>query len=215
MGLQEDMNKAAQEGSVSRLEQLAARGADVNALQDGYTPLVWAAARNHPAAVRWLLDHGAKPDLRSPDNRWTPLMSAAKGNYGEVARMLIEAGADPMLESKDGQSALRFARDGMNKGLIALFTETPDEVVFTDKVYDRVVQEVYSFKRKERFTFIRKEEFGDIEAVQRDSFSDLRDLPQLRAAFEIHRKRGGKTTEEEIFDNSLPKAKLRQPGATP
>lgn len=215
MGLQEDMNKAAQDGSVARLEQLVARGADVNGFSNGYTPIVWAASGNHPAAVRWLLEHGAQPDRRDTNNGWTALMSAASGGYTEAARLLLDAGADGNLQDKDGRSPVRLARDKGHKLMLAMLTETPDEVVFTDKVYDRVVQEVYSFKRKERFTFIRKEEFGDIEAVQRDSFADLRDLPQLRAAFEIHRKRGGKTTEEEIFDNSLPKAKLRQPGATP
>jgi len=82
-------------------------------------------------------------------------------------------------------------------------------VVFTDRVYDRVVQEIYNFRRKERFTFIRKEELGDVEAVQRESFADIADKSALRKAFDEHRKRGGKLDESDVFTDMLPKAKQK------
>lgn len=54
----------------------------------------------------------------------------------------------------------------------------------------------------------RKSTGGDVEAMQRDSFSSLDDLSGLRRAFAEHKKRGGKMDEAEVFSGSLQKMKL-------
>lgn len=208
----ERLKDFAQKGDIAALKSAIGQGADINNLETGYTPLVWAVVGNQPDTVRWLLDNGATPDARASEKGWTPLMSAVSGQHLDIARMLMDAGASPAIFNKDGpegKNALQLAREKGNKALLTMLSMTPDEVVFTDTVYDRVVQEVYSFKRKERFTFVRKEEFGDVEAVTRESFADI-DKSALRKAFGEHKKRGGKLEESEVFSDMLPKQKAQK-----
>ena len=53
---------AARTGNPETLLLLIERGANVNAAENlrGTTPLMWAAAYEHPAAVNVLLEHGAE-----------------------------------------------------------------------------------------------------------------------------------------------------------
>ena len=52
---------AARTGDVATMQSLLDRGADPNAKESlrGTTPLMWAAAQKHPAAVKLLVEHGA------------------------------------------------------------------------------------------------------------------------------------------------------------
>ena len=67
-------------GDVARLAELAEAGSlDVNAISDEQPPVaLLVAAVNHrqQEAVRWLLDHGANPDISTPDG--TPLLEMAQ-----------------------------------------------------------------------------------------------------------------------------------------
>jgi ankyrin repeat protein len=58
---------AARTGRTDALKVLVAKGANVNAQESrrGETPLVWAAAQGHAAAVRLLIELGADVNLRS------------------------------------------------------------------------------------------------------------------------------------------------------
>ena len=52
---------------IPMMELLAAHGADVNALWHGHFPIIFAPCESwDPAALRWLLDHGANPNCRDP-----------------------------------------------------------------------------------------------------------------------------------------------------
>lgn len=90
---------AAQSGDVDALRQrLDARPDLINALAGrGFpkaTALHLAAFRNHPAAVRLLIERGADLDAREfPDNA-APLHFAAMYADLETIRLLVEAGAD-------------------------------------------------------------------------------------------------------------------------
>lgn len=203
---------AAKLGDVQRMTQLVAAGARINADVE-HSALVWAANEGHLEAARWLLDNGSDVDPRAPD-KWTPLMSAAsKGNLS-IVQLLIDRGANPQRKYTDGKTAIDKARDNNRADIVAVLKNTPDEVSYFDTVSDRVVQEVYSFKRRERFTFIRKSENGDVEAVQRESFFALDDKSGLRRAFDEHVKRGGKLSEEDVFGDVMtkPRKKLPSPG---
>jgi len=50
---------------IPMMELLVSHGADVNALWHGHFPIIFAACESlDPAALKWLLDHGANPNYR-------------------------------------------------------------------------------------------------------------------------------------------------------
>ncbi len=60
--------RAALNGSrISMMELLVSHGADVNALWHGHFPIIFASCEAlDPAALKWLLDHGAHPNCHAP-----------------------------------------------------------------------------------------------------------------------------------------------------
>ena len=52
---------------IPMMELLMSHGADVNALWHGHFPIIFAPCESmDPAALQWLLDHGANPNCRDP-----------------------------------------------------------------------------------------------------------------------------------------------------
>jgi len=52
---------------IPMMELLASHGADLNALWHGHFPILFAPCESwDPAALKWLLDHGANPNCRDP-----------------------------------------------------------------------------------------------------------------------------------------------------
>ena len=59
------MRAALNEYRIPMMELLVSHGADVNALWHGHFPILFAACESmDPAALKWLLDHGANPNCR-------------------------------------------------------------------------------------------------------------------------------------------------------
>jgi hypothetical protein len=105
---------AARRGHVEVIEALLAAGADPDRRDDTgnrWTPLVHAVHKHQNAAVRALLDGGAKVD-ETMGCRATALMFAAAYGNAEVVRELLARGADPYLEACDGATALANAAGG-------------------------------------------------------------------------------------------------------
>ena len=61
------MRAALQGRRIPMMELLVSYGADVNALWHGHFPIIFAPCESlDPAALKWLLDHGANPNCRDP-----------------------------------------------------------------------------------------------------------------------------------------------------
>ncbi|XP_077116233.1 ankyrin repeat domain-containing protein 35 isoform X1 [Ranitomeya variabilis] len=75
---------------------------------DGRTPLMIAAQRNHPTVCSLLLDRGARVDLCDRDRKTALLLACEKGNI-QAAETLITRGADPTLHDSKGCDALHYA----------------------------------------------------------------------------------------------------------
>lgn len=85
---------------ISMMELLVARGADVNALWNGYYPIVFAPCETvEPLPLRWLLEHGANPNCADPQRKYPgTALDFVIGTYGRSAHLatcidiLLQAG---------------------------------------------------------------------------------------------------------------------------
>ena len=111
------------------LELLLRHGVDLNLTGDwGNTPLYfllryWDVARQERvlAGLRWLLDHGADPDVRCGRERESSLhVAARRGQSPDIVRLLLDHGADVRARRGDGRSAWLLARRGGLDELAAL-----------------------------------------------------------------------------------------------
>ncbi len=108
-----EIANAARAGDVTAVRQLAAHGADPNAIagQNNWTPLLHAIHKHQNASVAALIDVGADPNRGSSDGT-TPLMMAAGYGYDDTVQLLLRRGANPALKSPGGETALDWALAG-------------------------------------------------------------------------------------------------------
>jgi len=199
---------AAESGNAAAVRSLLEAQADPNfRATTGETPLIKAAAQGDIAVIRLLLDAGAAVDGRS-DAGSTPLMFAAHRGQSAAIGLLLEYGADRRIRNQKGMTAEDYARGNSHSEALNVLTSNPEQVSFTHKLGTRVMEEIFDFTLRERITLLHAAGDGKVEAILRDPFSQLDETSNLRRAFNIHRQRGGKTEEDEIFARALPKRRL-------
>ena len=90
---QNELHRAAINGTVDRVQQLIIEGAEVN-VADGErrTALHWAAKERHGDIVKMLLGAGAQVNVTDWLGR-TALHRAAEKGHGDIVKMLLGAGA--------------------------------------------------------------------------------------------------------------------------
>ena len=109
VGCQTSLQKAAENGQTRRVEQIIARGADVNALDaEGRTALDRAAANDRVEIVQSLLNHGANPNQANRDGM-TPLHLAAREGRSASASALLARGAEVNGLDSEGWTPLMYA----------------------------------------------------------------------------------------------------------
>jgi len=95
-------------GNMTEVVSLLERGADVNALGRGLSPLMLSARNGRLDLVRLLLDWGA--DANTPDKDGTnALMHAAQVGSLDLATLLLDRRADVNARDEGGFSALMYA----------------------------------------------------------------------------------------------------------
>jgi ankyrin repeat protein len=85
---------------IPMMELLVSRGADVNALWNGYYPIIFAPCETvDPLALKWLLEHGADPNRMDSRQKYPgTALDFVIGTYsrseqlGECMNILVEAG---------------------------------------------------------------------------------------------------------------------------
>lgn len=99
-------------GHTETAQLLLEAGAPVN--HSGWTPLIYAAARNRTDIARLLIAKGAELNAAA-ENGTTALMMAAREGHLQILLLLLEHGANPKYISPFGHSALSLARDRDHK----------------------------------------------------------------------------------------------------
>jgi hypothetical protein len=92
-------------GDIAALELLHSFGLDVNGIAGGVPPLVYMMMwTTDPSGPRWLIEHGADPNLAWGDGGEGPLHVAARRWDVAMAELLVSHGADPMRRSAEGRT---------------------------------------------------------------------------------------------------------------
>ena len=106
---QTSLQKAAANGQTKRVEQIIAKGANVNTVDsEGWLALSRAAANDRVEVIQTLLNHGANPNMAN-SNGWTPLHAAAREGRSAAASALLARGAQVNIVTPDGWTPLMFA----------------------------------------------------------------------------------------------------------
>lgn len=94
--------EAIEKGNLDQLDKSLEKGADVNAVgRDGMTPLFWAISKQAIDSFRFLLEHGADPNIvvELPASFQEPeagaMEIAARLENPQYLRLLLEHGGDP------------------------------------------------------------------------------------------------------------------------
>jgi len=102
---------AALEGDLAKVQDLIAKGADVNARNRfGGTALMLAASQRDTAIVEALLAKGADIDAKQQEGT-TALSAAVQARQVAIAQILLSRGADPNAKSLLGSQVLQAAAD--------------------------------------------------------------------------------------------------------
>lgn len=96
-----------------RPRQLESDGkGDVQGMESGYSPLIYASRGGYVDVVEYLLKAGANPNKKTVGMESTALHRAAGQGHPEVVRTLLKWGADACARDCDGQTALHKAGKG-------------------------------------------------------------------------------------------------------
>ncbi len=113
------------DGHYDIAELLLEAGIDIH--DEGDDVLGHFAAHGDAKAVRWLLEHGANPNVKSEEGR-TPLHLAAERNTGiKVIKLLFDHGADMNATTVDGHTPLYLSKQN-NKRRVTEYLENEDAV---------------------------------------------------------------------------------------
>lgn len=97
---------AAGMGNLPALELLHRFGVNVNGIPGGVPPLryIMTWARGRAEGVRWLLEHGADPNLAWSEHGDAPLHVAAQRSNVDIVQLLVSHGADIHQRRSDGRT---------------------------------------------------------------------------------------------------------------
>jgi hypothetical protein len=106
-------------GDAAKVQALLKPGVDINALDGKYgcTPLAAAANNGQAETARFLLEHGADPNIRDTKGM-APIMHAITAGNAAVVEALLAHGADPDAWHEGGVTPLMLAA---GQGDLAIF----------------------------------------------------------------------------------------------
>jgi ankyrin repeat protein len=128
-----DLMSAALEGDIAKVQDLLAKGADVNAQNRfGGTALMLAASQGDTAIVEALLAKGADVNAKSNEG-WTALTDAILAGQVAIAQILLDRGVDPNAKSLFGSQVLQTAAERGQETIVRALLDKGADVNAKDK----------------------------------------------------------------------------------
>ncbi len=116
-----DLITVAISGDTATVEELLAKGADVNANDaEGRIALLEAAREGHADTVQVLLAKGAEVNMKNECCGDTALLWAAGKGQTKIVKILLDAGADVNMKNNGGHTALMMATEHDHNEVIEL-----------------------------------------------------------------------------------------------
>ena len=115
-----ELRRAAMDGDVAGIRRLLAEGADVDGVSEGrsgWTPLHDACFEGRIESVKALLEGGADVN-RADKDFYRPINLAASAAHWDVVRLLLEHGADVTASDALGKTALDYAKEQGEAGMV-------------------------------------------------------------------------------------------------
>ncbi|KAF6734997.1 Ankyrin repeat family A protein 2 [Oryzias melastigma] len=91
--------------------------------EEGFTPLMWAAAHGQIAVVEFLLQNGADPHLLAKGRESALSLACSKG-YTDIVKMLIDCGVDVNEYDWNGGTPLLYAVHGNHVRCVEILLES-------------------------------------------------------------------------------------------
>ncbi|XP_069606618.1 ankyrin repeat family A protein 2 [Ranitomeya imitator] len=104
--------------------------------EEGFTPLMWAAAHGQIAVVEFLLQNGADPQVLGKGRESALSLACSKG-YTDIVKMLVECGVDVNEYDWNGGTPLLYAVHGNHVKCVKILLENgADPTIETDSGYN-------------------------------------------------------------------------------
>lgn len=181
------------EGNIPLMELFYLRGADLQRTNRfGETALMLAAWKNRKEALRWLLDHGARPNRGEGDARaWTALHYATFAGHAELVDSLLASGADINARSTNGSTVIMMAaREGHAALAKHLLEAGANPALKNDFDEDAVAWAMRQGNYDIAKSFTSAENFAELarQAAEKPQPPPVRSLPAPDAIDELLRK---------------------------
>ncbi|KAM6303893.1 ankyrin repeat family A protein 2 isoform 1-T2 [Podargus strigoides] len=104
--------------------------------EEGFTPLMWAAAHGQIAVVEFLLQNGADPQILGKGRESALSLACSKG-YTDIVKMLLDCGVDVNEYDWNGGTPLLYAVYGNHVKCVKILLESgADPTIETDAGYN-------------------------------------------------------------------------------
>uniref|UniRef100_A0A8V0YAZ5 Ankyrin repeat family A member 2 n=1 Tax=Gallus gallus TaxID=9031 RepID=A0A8V0YAZ5_CHICK len=104
--------------------------------EEGFTPLMWAAAHGQIAVVEFLLQNGADPQILGKGRESALSLACSKG-YTDIVKMLLDCGVDVNEYDWNGGTPLLYAVHGNHVKCVKILLESgADPTIETDAGYN-------------------------------------------------------------------------------